>query len=519
MKLLHELATQALLGTERRPVVLPALSGALGDAIAAACPQDAEPETRILRAAGILAVCADTGYRPADSGEDRPEICQAEPLQQAADPDLVSALSRAFAEGPELLCHEALQTLAKQSACLPPHLLPRALMLGQKSPALRPALAPVLGQRGRWLAQFNPAWFYAIADPDQAPDMTLWDHGTLEQRGQLLGRLRTTDPDAARRLLQEGFAEFDSRERTSLLAHTRIGLGAADEDFLEALLQDRSKEVRQLAASLLACLPASRYQARMAGRMTACLGQARKLFRQVLALDAPAQFGQDWKNDALEANRVKSESLGERAWWLYQIARALPLAWWPAQTGLSPAMLTKWAMDTDWSEALFRAWGEALMRQPDAEWATAFLGHAPLVGLSVDAFGLLACLPLAEREQHWLRMLEAGPRSIVHGDLLGRIVQDCSPGGTELSAGFASRVLREIRSALPSESCKWDYALRKTLPEFVCLIPPACFDEATQGWPMGRQETEYFSESLARILAIVELRKTLNRSLNQRKSS
>jgi hypothetical protein len=30
-------------------------------------------------------------------------------------------------------------------------------------------------------------------------------------------------------------------------------------------------------------------------------------------------------------------------------------------------------------------------------------------------------------------------------------------------------------------------------------------------------ETEYFSETLARILAVVELRKTLNRSLSQRK--
>jgi hypothetical protein len=114
-------------------------------------------------------------------------------------------------------------------------------------------------------------------------------------------------------------------------------------------------------------------------------------------------------------------------------------------------------------------------------------------------------------------MLEAGPRNIARGDLLGRIVQDCSPGGVELSAGFASRVLRDIRSALHTDTCKWDYALRKTLPEFVCLIPAKCFADATQGWPVASPETEYFSETLARILAIVELRKTLNRSLSQRK--
>lgn len=513
MSMLQELATQVLLGTERRPVALPALSGALGEVVEAACPQDTEPETRVLRAAGIMAVCADAGYRPADTAQDLPGRCPVEALQQVADPAWVSALRQIFDEGPERLCLEALHKLAAESACLPPSLLPRALLLGQKTPALRPALAPVLGQRGHWLAKFNPAWSYAIAAPDQAPDTTLWDHGTLEQRKQLLDMLRKTKPDDARKRLQEEFAQFDARERASLLEAIGIGLDSPDEDFLETALLDRSKEVRQLAASLLARLTASRYQTRMTGRMAACLVQARKLFRQVLVLEPPAQFGADWKNDALEESRSKSESLGERAWWLYQIARALPLAWWPAQTGMSPAALTKWAMDTDWSKALFRAWGEALKREPDAGWATAFLTHAPLTGLSADIFDLLACLPVAEREQHWLRMLDAGPRHIARGELLGRIVQDCASGGTDLSADFVSRVLREIRNVLPTDQCKWDYALRKTLPEFVCLIPSACFDDATRGWPTGRPETEYFNETLARILAIVQLRQTLHRPL------
>ena len=88
-----------------------------------------------------------------------------------------------------------------------------------------------------------------------------------------------------------------------------------------------------------------------------------------------------------------------------------------------------------------------------------------------------------------------------------------------VSENFARRVFKAVRSALATDIVKWDYALRKTLPEFVCLIPPACFDDATQNWPTATPETEYFTETLARILAIVELRKTLHRSLNQRKSS
>lgn len=511
---LRELAAQVLLGTERRPLVLPALSGALADVVEAACPPDLDASLRALRTAGIASVYADAGWQPPRAEADLPAICPPEPIPLVADPALASALQQIFDSGPTLLCHEALQKLAAKAICLPPPLLPRVLSLGQKNPTLRPALLPVLGQRGLWLARLNPAWSYVSTGPHQAPDMMLWEHGTLEQRKQVLKRLRETDPDGARALLQDGFAQLDARERAALLEPIGTGISHADEDFLEALLGDRSKEVRQLAASLLARVPSSRYQARMAGRMAACLKQERKLFREVWVLDAPEQFGAGWKDDGLEQTRTKSESLGERAWWLYQIARALPLAWWPAHTGMSPADLTKWAMGTDWSEALFRAWGEVLMRQPDADWATAFLTHVPIKGLLADVFDLLACLPLAEREQHWLRMLEAGPRNIARGDLLGRIVQDCSPGGVELSAGFASRVLREIRSTLHTDTCKWDYGLRNTLPKFVCLIPSACFADATQGWPVASPETEYFSEALARILAIVELRKTLNRSLS-----
>jgi hypothetical protein len=111
-------------------------------------------------------------------------------------------------------------------------------------------------------------------------------------------------------------------------------------------------------------------------------------------------------------------------------------------------------------------------------------------------------------------MLNAGSRHIARGDLLGRIADAFTAGHQELSEGFARQVLREVRATLPTDASKYDYALRKTLPEFVCLIPPACFPDAVHGWPVGQPETDYFSETLARILAIVEQRKTLYRTLS-----
>lgn len=515
MKLLHELAAQVLLGSERRPPCLPLLPDALGELMRAACPPEDGDEVRVLRYAGNLAVCAAAGYVPALAEEAPPEACQEEELLTVDHPALETTLQQILADGPAPLRRECFGRLATAGRCLPPGLLPRALSLGQKVPDLRPTLLAVLGRRGQWLAPLNPAWVWAVSDADPVADPNRWEYGSPEQRKLLLRKTRKSDPDHARTLLQDGFSQLDARERASLLDEMSCGLGSADEDFLEMLLADRSKEVRQRAANLLACLPGSRYSTRMGRRMAACLGQERKLFRTVRTLEAPSAFGAGWKDDALEESRAKGESLGERAWWLYQIARALPVAWWSETTGLSPAELIKWVRGTDWSEAMLRAWSEALQRQPEALWATEFLINAESLNLPVNIFELLACLPVLEREQHWLVLLQTGLRHFSKGDLLARLVEDFSASPEEMSEEFSRRILAEIRQ-LVSQSANINsgiFQICQALPELVCLIPPGCFADAAKGWPVGRPETEYFSKTLARILAILEQRKILHQIL------
>lgn len=515
MKLLHELAAEVLLGSERRPPCLPQLPGALGELLLAACPPEDGNEVRVLRYAGSLTVCAAAGYVPALAEEALPEACQEEELLTVDHPVLETTLQQILADGPDPLRRESFGRLATAGRCLPPGLLPRALTLGQKTPDLRPTLLAVLGRRGQWLAPLNPAWAWAVGGADPVADLNLWEHGSPEQRKLLLDKVRKDDPDQARVLLQDGFSQLDARERASLLEPMGCGLGSADEDFLETLLADRSKEVRQRAANLLACLPGSRYSTRMAGRMAACLGQERKLFRTVRTLEAPTAFGSDWKDDALEESRAKGESLGERAWWLYQIARALPLAWWSKTTGLSPAELIKWVRSTDWSEAMLRAWSEALQRQPEALWAAEFLINAESLNLPLNIFELLACLPVREREQHWLVLLQTGLRHFSQGNMLARLVEDFSASREEMSEEFSRRVLAEVRQ-LVNQSANINSGIHQicqALPELVCLIPPGCFADAAEGWPVGRPEAEYFSKTLARILAILEQRKILHQIL------
>lgn len=509
MKLLHELATQVLLGSDRRPPVLPEPTGKLGEFLRAACPPGSDKEIRALRYAGSLALGAAAGYQPASTEEMPLALCPREEKAVVDAPQLLSTLQQIVDDGPDPLRREAFSLMASKGYCLAPGLLPKALTLGQKNHALRPAILAVLGQRGQWLASLNPAWSYAIGAADPGIDLALWEHGSQEQRKQLLGKLRGSDPDQARSLLQDGFAQLDARERASLLETLKTGLSALDEDFLEAQLTDRSKEVRQRAANLLADLPGSRYGARMAERMTACLGQERKLFRTVRTLEAPASFGADWKNDALEEARPKNESLGDRAWWLYQIARNLPLAWWQETTGLTPAELIKWVRGTDWSEAILRAWSDALQRTPAVLWVEEFLKQGKSLALPLGTADLLALLPVRERERHWLGMLDhethAGTRARVLIDVLVAFAErQESP-----SEAFSHRLLAEIHQLVEQPASAGLYEIARMLPEFVCLVPPACLAAARDGWKVGHPD-DYFTRALAGILAIVEQRKILH---------
>lgn len=347
MNPLQELATQALLGAERRPPVLLPLAGAVGELLDTVNPPDTPLELGLLRRAGVLAACADAGYVPIIAVEEPPPVCAAEPHPPVTDPPWCSALAEIFQDGPDLLRQEALRQLADYGASLPPKILPLALSVASKAPSLQPTLLPVLGQRGRWLARFNADWAYALGGADTEPDHTLWEHGTLEARKAFLNQLRRRDPVVARALLETVLGQLDARERLALLEQLAVGLDPADEDFLEKRLTDRSKEVRGLAVTLLARLPASRYVNRMIARLSPCLAQERKLLRQRWVIEPPTAFGEDWKTDAIEESRAKSEVLGERAWWLYQIARAVPLDWWSVRLAMSPADLIGWAKKSD----------------------------------------------------------------------------------------------------------------------------------------------------------------------------
>ncbi|GGV08645.1 hypothetical protein GCM10010182_30160 [Actinomadura cremea] len=260
-----EHVTAALLGTERRDP--PALPGEPGGDDAAA---------RLLDQAALLTVRRRAGYVPVRSGDLEP-IAPAPVEHDPAVPDAAAArLARILAGEQIRVLPEWLDAAARRGLRVPPRLLPALLERGRSDRMLRPSIARAAGRRGMWLALQNTDWAYLVgAGPVRSGDdpagAEAWRSGTRHRRVAYLSGLRGTDPAAARELLRETWEREPAPDRAAFLGTFAWGLSPADEEFLEAALDDRGKDVRQLAADLLARLPGAAYGERMADRARTCL--------------------------------------------------------------------------------------------------------------------------------------------------------------------------------------------------------------------------------------------------------
>jgi len=505
MSLLKHLSEQVLIGSERRAPELPKAQGDLAELLNSLATNSTAIETQVLRAAGAITIYTQAGFQPPQNAVKNPPECDDEELVVLKNEKLIAALQNIIKDGPRLLLLQFLASLTDRQHIISAKLLPELLTLGKTYPKLAQRIPDVCGARGLWLAQFNSDWSY-IVDQQKSVDQDLWENGQQEQRLLFIKHLRTRDTQQARELIAQALPELDARDRATLLETLRENLTADDENFIESQLSDRSKEVRTTAASLLSALPESQFVQRMQVRLLSFLTQERKLFRRYWQLTAPEIFASDWAADAIDEKRPQSEALGEKAWWLFQLARTLPLNWWERTTELSASDLITWALESDWSLALLRAWHHALVREKNSVWAEAFLDKMPFKDFQIDGLDLIGFLPLATRETYWLALLNSESAKNRRGEFVAQMVKQTTD---IFSEQFSKKVIKNIKQHLTDDATKWDYPLRQSLVDFACLIPASCFAEATQGWPMDDQKLQFFTDTIARLLSVIEQRTLL----------
>lgn len=504
MSLLKALSAHVLIGNERRELELPAISGSLGELLKDLKDSSTTPETKILRAAGAIALYTQAGFEPRHNSANRPVECEDEKLAYVTDKNLLAIIPQLIQDGPRIVLRNLLAAVTHRQEILPAKMLPALLNLGKTYPLLAEDILKVCGARGVWLAQFNPDWSYLI-DHNKVLDKDLWENGQQEQRLLFIKNFRAQDADAARELIAVSLSELDARDRASLLSVLAVNIHSADEAFIEMQLIDRSKELRNTASSLLCEIPSSAYVLRMQTRLTTLLSQERKLFRSHWQLAAPENFVADWSADAIEEKRPQHETLGEKAWWLFQLARSVTLRWWEKTTEMSPQDLIAWALKSDWSLALLRAWHHATLCEKNSAWSEAFLKEMPFKEFNIDGLELFEFLKPAMQEHYWLALLNSEAAKNRRGEFVGRIAKSVE----KLSDKMSLAIINNVKKHLLDDSTKWDYPLRQSILDLACVIPVNCFKEATQGWPTDNPKAQFFTETLARLHMIIEQRKII----------
>jgi hypothetical protein len=332
-------------------------------------------------------------------------------------------------------------TAATARRLVPPRLLPQVLDLATTG-AVRRAARPVLGERGRWLAAHNPDWSWVAGEgrAEQAAD-----------RVSAVAELRSVDPDAGRALVEQTWATDSAQHRAAAVAALLVGLGPADEPFLESCLDDRAKSVREGACRLLDRLPGSARAARMADRLRPLLsysGGFRKRLDVLLPDDPDASATRD---GLVDPGPVGSR----RAYWRDQVVRGAPLEVWTETVRGGPEKVV--SLVRGYEDSLVLALVDAAAGRRDVPWARALLAVRPDTRL-------LAVLPADERELHLLTRVSGAQL----GSLSTELAQSPRPWGPDLSravlaavgsdttAGHAVRALRDVLptalhpSALPA---------------------------------------------------------------------
>lgn len=503
----------AMIGTERHAQGLPPWPGAVGQLVAQAAT-GAEAPAALLRTAAVLATCGAAGAQGRPWPHPQPDSALADTLPTWPDgPELLTA-AWALHEGPVRLQHALLSALSQGQRRLAPALLPQALDLGRRSLALRPGLAAVLGERGVWLAAQRAEWQFASGVSAEQPADQIWQEGSLEQRLALLRRERQADPAAARERLAASLTDLPARERAACTAVLTEGLSLDDEPMLDQLRADRSGEVRQAACALLLRLPQAAHPKRAMARLAALLSRERVLLRQRWVLAAPEAEGSDWKADNLDPVRPKNDTLGERAWWLYQLVRQVPLPWWQEQMSLSPAELLQWAQGGDWAEGLVRGWRDVLLAAPDTAWCEAFLDHWPAQLPNEHPTTLQALLPTAARERHWMRQLRDGSVPL-HTTVVQ--VLAASPAGNPLSAELSAALADQLLARAQARQLADEHVLRNTLPELSAALDNAALERLAH-WPRHADESPGWADTLHTLTRVIAVRRALQTIQNQQPS-
>ncbi|MEI6945894.1 DUF5691 domain-containing protein [Paraflavisolibacter sp. H34] len=473
----------ALLGTDKRPLRPEELPPALGEAAARLGETEGGREEQFLQLAALARNYRRCGLVPARAeGAHLPPAPEEE--KSPASPEAHRLLTAILSGDIPSLLGLWLQRCAGSGVLADPGYAPRLLEAATRHKGLRPFVLACTGQRGAWLARFNESWKWQAA----APDEELWQTGTAEQRREVLGRLRRTDPATALAWLQATWPQETAAGRAALLPLLSGTVTEADRDWLERLLSEKSARVKEEALLLLKQLPTSS----IIQHYQSILKEAVQQGPAGLHLELPPLDEKLYKTGIEKISSRKGAD--DNAFVLYQLMEAVPPAFWEAHLGTGPEGVLRLLAATKHGDEWITALGKAAIRFRDTAWLNEILSFRENL-LFPEALPLLEP---AEREAYALRFLHQNQYAADIIELLVR--HHTEEWGPELALG----VLRHTARNPYAYPRPFYNGLAARLPVRLISELPAC----TPKEPHFASQWTHLSDYLAGLLQLKQ--ETLN---------
>jgi Family of unknown function (DUF5691) len=391
---LETIIATALIGTERQPP--PAIS----------LEPNLTGETReatLLSAAALVSAYRRAGYVP-QTGTATLEPSGADSKPELTPP-MRDMLHRVLTHEGDLLI-EYLELLNAKGYRLAHRELPQLLEMGRSHESRRPHIANLLDVRGRWLASLNKSWSWATGNTESLEDaVQSFETGSKSARSLAFQTIREADPSRALALLETTWKQDAAPERKEFIALLKTKLSDADEAFLEtALAGDRSSDVRDIAAELLAQLPNSAFNTRTRERLKPILRvtkpRAKNILERVkdgaqeamgasnakLEIELPEAFDPEWAKDGIQEKAP--QSVGQKQWWVQQLMRRATLPMLEEITGLDAVTLLK-NTHKDWKVFVQTAVSTALNQHPTRDLVKRLIAYDITLVRGSDAFSVL----------------------------------------------------------------------------------------------------------------------------------
>jgi hypothetical protein len=378
---LRAIISSALLGTERSPL------GQLENPHLEAMRQHLEPQGKAQQLLGtaMLALNLTRAGQTANS-----KLPQAVPAAKDVREEIPQAarerLQQLFAQQTDLI-PEWLE-LANNAGFRVPHQDVISLLdYGRQHLEQRQNVLPLLDSRGRWLAQQNPHWAWAMGDTSSLENsLETWEIGSKAARVLALQTIRENNPEQARILLEQVWKSEPADERKSFLSELENKLSQADEPFLESCLDDRSKEVKSIAALLLSRIKNSAYNLRMANRAKQLLQNGKKGIEIILP-----EWTNDLSRDGIE--KTPPHGIGEKTHWWQSIIGRAPIEIWHTHLQLTALEILK-QIPKMWRKNFIDS---ILLFGLNGYWANALLEYDAKM---ISETSVMAALPIDLRQKY-----------------------------------------------------------------------------------------------------------------------